>query len=60
MVDVAFEQARPPVNLAEKKRQPSKRKWLVGVWAISTVVATTGWWASLAWAAFRFGQYALP
>jgi hypothetical protein len=25
----------------------AKGKWLVGLWVISTVVVTTGWWAGL-------------
>ena len=29
------------------------RKWLVGLWIVSTVLGTTVWWAGLAWAAIR-------
>jgi hypothetical protein len=60
MGDVSFEQAPPLINPMNEATKPAKRTWLVGAWAISTVVATTGWWASLAWATFRFAQYALP
>jgi hypothetical protein len=34
-------------------------KVLVGLWVISTVVLTTGWWAGLAFFAVRLMQYAL-
>ena len=37
---------------------PLARKWLVGVWILSTVLGTTAWWASLAWAAIRLAQVA--
>jgi hypothetical protein len=46
MGHVTFEPA-PRLKSVDETRQSATRKWLVGVWAISTAAATTGWWAGL-------------
>jgi hypothetical protein len=59
MGHVTFEPA-PRLKSVDETRQSATRKWLVGVWAISTVAATTGWWAGLAWAASWFWNTPCP
>jgi len=59
MSDAAFEQTPPLITSVDEMTEPAKRKWLVGVWAISTVVVTTGWWSGLAFTALWFVRYAL-
>jgi len=56
MGDVASEQA---LRSVDNKGRPAKRKWLVGVWVVSTALATTGWWAGLAFTAIWLMERAL-
>jgi len=45
--------------LPERQISPSGRKWLIGLWIVSTVIGTTAWWAGIAWAAIRLAE-AMP
>jgi hypothetical protein len=36
----------------------AKRKWVLGLWVISAVVVTAGWWAGLGFGAIWLAQRA--
>jgi hypothetical protein len=46
-------------HLPKHEMRPPARKWLVGIWVLSTVLGTTVWWAGLAWAATWLTQRAV-
>jgi hypothetical protein len=56
---VLMEQNQPTTSDAVASPRWRKR-WLAGVWILSTLFVTTVWWAALAWATVALAQYAMP